>query len=101
MAAPQVVAATDLVMVLPARLAIALAGQLRLAMFEPPVEIPGFEMSMFWHDRQDSDPVHAFLRMEVAQVAAVLPKRVGGRRTRLEHLGRSRHAHTYQALFKS
>ncbi|HEY3864486.1 MAG TPA: hypothetical protein VGL54_00185 [Solirubrobacteraceae bacterium] len=43
-------------------------------MFEPPVESPGFEMAMFWHDRHDSDPVHAFLRMEVAHVAAALPK---------------------------
>jgi DNA-binding transcriptional LysR family regulator len=74
LAAPQVVAATDLVMVLPARLATALARQLRLATFEPPVEIPGFEMAMFWHDRHDSDPVHAFLRMEIAHVAAALPE---------------------------
>jgi DNA-binding transcriptional LysR family regulator len=73
LAAPQVVAATDLVMILPARLATALAGQLRLAMFQAPVEIPGFEMAMFWHDRHDADPVHAFLRMEVARVAGALP----------------------------
>ncbi|HEX3902074.1 MAG TPA: LysR substrate-binding domain-containing protein [Polyangia bacterium] len=74
LAAPQVVAATDLVMILPARLATALAGQLRLATFEPPVQVPGFEMAMFWHDRHDSDPVHAFLRMEVAHIAAALAK---------------------------
>jgi DNA-binding transcriptional LysR family regulator len=72
LAAPQVVAATDLVMVLPARLATALARQLRLATFQAPVEIPGFEMAMFWHDRHDSDPVHAFFRNEVAHVAALL-----------------------------
>lgn len=74
LAAPQVVAMTDLVMILPARIAAALAGQLRLAMFEPPVEIPGFRMAMFWHDRHDSDPAHAFIRREIAQVAAALPK---------------------------
>jgi DNA-binding transcriptional LysR family regulator len=74
LAAPQVVAATDLVMILPARLATALARQLRLATFEPPVEIPGFEMAMFWHSRHDSDPVHAFLRMEIAHIAAALPE---------------------------
>ncbi|WP_158502480.1 LysR family transcriptional regulator [Vitiosangium sp. GDMCC 1.1324] len=86
LAAPQVIAATDLVMVLPARLAIALAGQLRLATFEPPVEIPGFEMAMFWHDRHDSDPAHAFIRGEFAHVAASLSaptdsSRSGKRRT--------------------
>jgi DNA-binding transcriptional LysR family regulator len=37
LAAPQVVAATDLVMVLPARLAIALERQLHLATFELPL----------------------------------------------------------------
>ncbi|MGO9837417.1 MAG: LysR substrate-binding domain-containing protein [Polyangiaceae bacterium] len=68
--APQVVAMTDLVMMLPARIAAALEAQLRLATFEPPLEIPGFRMAMFWHDRHDSDPAHAFIRREIAQVAA-------------------------------
>jgi DNA-binding transcriptional LysR family regulator len=69
LAAPHVVAATDVVMLLPARLATALAEQLGLATFDPPVEIPGFEMAMFWHDRHDSDPAHAFVRGEIAHVA--------------------------------
>jgi len=80
LAAPQVVAATDLVMVLPARLVTPLARQLRLATFEPPMELPGFEMAMFWNDRHDSDPVHAFLRTEIAHVAAALQNPVRPRR---------------------
>jgi DNA-binding transcriptional LysR family regulator len=72
LAAPQVVAATDLVMILPARLATALARPLRLAAFDPPVEVPGFEIAMFWHARHDSDPAHAFVREEIARVAASL-----------------------------
>jgi DNA-binding transcriptional LysR family regulator len=71
--APQVVAMTDLVMMLPARIAAALEAQLRLATFEPPLEVPSFRMAMFWHDRHDSDPAHAFIRREIAQVAAALP----------------------------
>ncbi len=71
---PQVVAKTDLVMILPARIAAALERQLRLATFEPPLEVPGFRMAMFWHDRHDSDPAHAFIRREIAQVAAALPR---------------------------
>jgi hypothetical protein len=39
-------------------------------------------MAMFWHDRQDSDPVHAFLRMEVTHVAAALPAPAGKARHR-------------------
>jgi DNA-binding transcriptional LysR family regulator len=69
--APHVVAMTDLVMVLPERIATALQEQLRLATFEPPLEVPGFRMAMFWHDRHDSDPAHAFIRREIAQVAAL------------------------------
>jgi DNA-binding transcriptional LysR family regulator len=75
--APQVVATTDLVMVLPARIAAALEGQLHLATFEPPLDVPGFRMAMFWHDRHDSDPAHAFIRGEIARVAAALPRPAG------------------------
>jgi hypothetical protein len=75
---------TDLVMILPARIAAALERQLRLATFEPPLEVPGFRMAMFWHDRHDSDPAHAFIRREIAQVAAALPRpaSLAPRRTR-------------------
>ena len=73
LAAPHVVAATDLVMIVPARIAAALAGPLRLTTFAPPVEVPGFQIAMFWHDRHDSDPAHAFLRREIARAAAALP----------------------------
>jgi DNA-binding transcriptional LysR family regulator len=73
LAAPHIVAATDLVMVVPARIASLLQGQLPLAVFEPPLEVPGFQISMFWHDRHDSDPVHAFVRREIAQLVAALP----------------------------
>ena len=87
--APQVVAMTDLVMMLPARVVAALDEQLRLATFEPPVAVPGFRIAMFWHDRHDSDPVHAFLRREIAQIAAALPEptKLAPRRTRTRMAG--------------
>jgi DNA-binding transcriptional LysR family regulator len=72
--APQVVAMTDLVMILPARIAAALQRQLRLASFEPPLEVPNVRMAMFWHARHDTDPAHAFLRQEIARIAAALPQ---------------------------
>jgi DNA-binding transcriptional LysR family regulator len=73
LAAPQVVAATDLVMLVPARVAALLHGQLPLTVLELPLELPGFQMAMFWHDRHDSDPAHAFIRSEIAHIAAALP----------------------------
>ena len=80
--APQVVAMTDLVMVLPARIAAVLEGQLQLATFEPPIEVPGFRMAMFWHARHHADPAHAFIRREIAQVAAALPRPASAERRR-------------------
>jgi hypothetical protein len=29
---------------------------------------------MFWHDRHDSDPMHAFFRTEIVHLAAALPE---------------------------
>jgi DNA-binding transcriptional LysR family regulator len=84
LAAPQVVATTNLVMLLPTRIAVALEKKLGLALFDPPLDIPGFQMAMFWHNRHDSDPAHAFVRKEIARVAAALPQpeRLSRRRTR-------------------
>lgn len=83
--APQVVATTNIVTVLPARIAAALEGQLGLVTFEPPLDVPGFRIAMFWHDRHDSDPAHAFVRREIGEVAAALPREASlskGRATR-------------------
>jgi DNA-binding transcriptional LysR family regulator len=72
--APQVVAATNLVLIVPARIAEAFVRRLPLVTFEPPLELPGFRIAMFWHERHDSDPAHLFVRREVARAAAGLPE---------------------------
>lgn len=59
---------TGLVALLPERLARATPG---LRVVEPPVEVPGYEMSMLWHERVHRDPAHRWLREQVA--AAVRP----------------------------
>jgi DNA-binding transcriptional LysR family regulator len=58
-----VLASTDLVGMLPARLARD-CGALR--MVEPPVDVPGYEMAMLWHERSHRDPAHQWLREHVA-----------------------------------
>jgi DNA-binding transcriptional LysR family regulator len=58
-----VLANTDLVGMLPARL-LRHAGALR--MVEPPVEVPGYEMAMLWHERSHRDPAHQWLRDFIA-----------------------------------
>ena len=56
------VASSDLVAMLPQRLT---AGRADLQTFEPPLQVPGFEMGMAWHDRRHRDPGHRWLREQV------------------------------------
>lgn len=67
--APHVVRETDLVLTLAARIAISLAPLLGLRQLAPPLELPGFTMSMVWHERQHVDPAHVWLRDLIATVA--------------------------------
>ena len=58
-----VVAASDLVAMLPARLVRDASG---LRVVKAPVEVPGFEVSMLWHERSHRDPAHQWLREFIA-----------------------------------
>jgi len=68
-AAPYAVAKANLVACLPARIALAKADLLDLEIFEPPVEMPDFTVSLIWHQRDDADPAHQWLRTTIADVA--------------------------------
>lgn len=66
LAAPAVLASSDLVALLPERLSASLIDQ-RLRTAEPPfAEQPSFEVSLAWHRRDDADPAHAWLRRAIA-----------------------------------
>lgn len=54
-----VLATTDLVAVQPFRLA---KHWPELRVVAPPIDVPGYEMSMFWHERVHRDPAHRWLR---------------------------------------
>ncbi|HVH42085.1 MAG TPA: LysR family transcriptional regulator [Labilithrix sp.] len=71
--APQVVANTDLVITLASRVATVFAQALPLVLLPPPLELPGFRIAMFWHERRHADPAHQFLREEVTRAARELP----------------------------
>lgn len=60
----EVLASTDLVAMLPARLVRHAQG---LQVVEPPVAVPGFELCMLWHERLHRDPAHQWLRELIAQ----------------------------------
>ncbi len=57
------VARTDLVAMAPFRL---VQGHPALRAFEPPIAVPGYEMSMLWHERVHRDPAHQWLREHIA-----------------------------------
>lgn len=54
-----VLASTDLVAMLPERL---VRDNRDVKVVEAPVEVPGYEMSMLWHERAHRDPAHQWLR---------------------------------------
>jgi DNA-binding transcriptional LysR family regulator len=58
-----VLASTDLVAMLPARL---VRDTSTLRVVEPPVDVPGYEMAMLWHERSHRDPAHQWLREYIA-----------------------------------
>lgn len=56
-----VLESTELVAMLPERLVQGVA----LQVVEAPLEIPGYEMAMLWHERAHRDPAHQWLREQI------------------------------------
>ncbi|HAO73753.1 MAG TPA: LysR family transcriptional regulator, partial [Pseudomonas sp.] len=59
-----VLESTDLVAMLPERL---VRGSSTLQVVEAPLEVPGYEMAMLWHERSHRDPAHQWLREKIAK----------------------------------
>ncbi|OZI27266.1 LysR family transcriptional regulator [Bordetella genomosp. 7] len=62
-----VLATTDLVAMVPARL---IRGATELRAVRAPLDIPGFDMVMLWHERLHRDPAHQWLREQIARSTA-------------------------------
>jgi DNA-binding transcriptional LysR family regulator len=60
---------TDLVAMLPSRL----VHTENLKRVNAPVEVPGFQMGMVWHERFDRDPAHRWLREQIAKAVSAGP----------------------------
>jgi DNA-binding transcriptional LysR family regulator len=67
--APHVVAGSDLVVTVGARVAEAFAEILPLRVVHPPVKLPGFEVRMYWHERHHRDPAQQWFRDAVRGAA--------------------------------
>lgn len=69
LAAPRIVAQTDLILTLPRRLAAMMAEQEALVLIDPPLKLAEFQISQLWHERQQSDPRHRWLRDAMVRAA--------------------------------
>jgi DNA-binding transcriptional LysR family regulator len=69
-----IVSSTDLLVVVPHRLARACANLIDVTILELPIEIPSFNIAQYWHDRFHGDPGNQWLRGLFAQ-------RYGGRQS--------------------
>jgi DNA-binding transcriptional LysR family regulator len=67
---PFVVAATDLVATLPSRIVNGLASVPHVRLVTPPLPDVAVSPHMFWHRRTDADPLQAWLRAAIRDIAA-------------------------------
>lgn len=70
--APLVVAESDLIALVPKRVAVQQAARLPLQLLPPPLELPGFSVALAWHERMRADPGHAWLRRLIVSVTRPL-----------------------------
>lgn len=59
------IARSGLIAALPVQYAERVAGELDLAVFQPPMTVAVPEIKMYWHSRHDNDPAHRWMREEI------------------------------------
>jgi DNA-binding transcriptional LysR family regulator len=70
LAAPAIVAGSDLVMTITQRIAVAMAGHHRLRIFDPPIAVPGFAVAMAWPPEREGDPAIDWIKMRLRALSA-------------------------------
>jgi molybdate transport repressor ModE-like protein len=59
---PLIIANSDLMAFIPARLAASVAAHVPIKVLQPPVHIPPFDIRMYWHERYHHDPANRWMR---------------------------------------
>jgi DNA-binding transcriptional LysR family regulator len=72
LAAPLVVAETDLVSTGPERLLQRMSERYPIVLLPPPLKLARFDLCLVWHSRRDHDPAHAWMREAVVRAARQL-----------------------------
>lgn len=68
--APLVVARTDLIATVPRSVAEVFAEILPLKILTPPLDAPGFPISMVWHPRTHEQPPYRWLRQVIMDLSS-------------------------------
>ncbi|MBA8879520.1 LysR family transcriptional regulator [Phyllobacterium myrsinacearum] len=64
---PEIIARSDMIALVPQ--CILHDRSDRLQTLEPPLQVPGYDMAMVWHDRTTTHPVQRWLREKIAKLA--------------------------------
>jgi DNA-binding transcriptional LysR family regulator len=72
MAAPLIIARTDLLLTAPAMLLAYFEQLVPLKVLKPPLALPSYPEEMYWHERYAADPAHTWLRELIQRVTAKL-----------------------------
>lgn len=70
------VAEGSLIATVPVQLARAVAKDLGLSIYKPPIAVPVPEISLYWHKRNDGNSAHRWMRGQV--LAAIKPFQISG-----------------------
>ncbi len=62
LAASYLVENSDFIVTVPRRLGVMLAQQKKLAMLDLPFQVPSFQVYLYWHNRNQNNPMHKWLR---------------------------------------
>ncbi|HEY0134470.1 MAG TPA: LysR substrate-binding domain-containing protein, partial [Nannocystis sp.] len=65
--APALIAASDLVITLPERVARIITANYPLRIVPLPIKVPTFDISLAWHERVHHDPANAWMRDQIVK----------------------------------
>ena len=65
---PMILARTDLVVIVPSRVAAVFSGLGNFKVLKLPVNMPSFEVRLHWHERFHQDPANRWLRQLMSEL---------------------------------
>lgn len=69
LATAPIIAKSNLIVTLPRKIGVLLAQEKNLVLLEPPVSIPSFSIYLYWHARNQNNPIHKWLRKLITKIA--------------------------------